>query len=349
MRRWIITCLGLLGASSAAAADEALPDLAVNPAADVALPGPDASAAAELAGDPTADLAAEPVRHPDLALAQIMRGPFHSSRLFTVPTADVVGAYVLTISGDGSLLQQTGVLTSAGVLAIGFGDIAQLEYRHTAAISVTGVHAPLPAVGVQVKVPLPRGSGIPAIGVALRLGVPRRETFGGTAVDETVHDFYVIGRLRFDAARWLTLHGGARVSSASIELSGDRTVPPAAKTLVLPAAGIELAMNAEARLVAEVALAPQFMWMAALPEVAPQIGRGVLGRLGLRWTMLPALIIDGSLGYQHELGDAAGPDRLDAVVHWDIRLGAEVFVPWGALACRATGVFCDSRGRPERP
>jgi hypothetical protein len=28
-------------------------------------------------------------------------------------------------------------------------------------------------------------------------------------------------------------------------------------------------------------------------------------------------------------------------VTWDIRLGAEVFIPWGALACRATGAFCE--------
>jgi hypothetical protein len=36
-----------------------------------------------------------------------------------------------------------------------------------------------------------------------------------------------------------------------------------------------------------------------------------------------------------------GNDFRDVVQQWDIRLGAEVFVPWGALACRAAGVFCD--------
>src|SRR5205085_9580640 len=86
----------------------------------------------------------------DATLGEIFRGPFRSSRLYAMPTADVVGAYVLSVSGEGSLLQQPGLLTAAGVLAIGFGDIAQLEYRHTAAISVTGVDAPVPAVGVQL-------------------------------------------------------------------------------------------------------------------------------------------------------------------------------------------------------
>ena len=44
---------------------------------------------------------------------------------------------------------------------------------------------------------------------------------------------------------------------------------------------------------------------------------------------------------QLEVANAQPASGLDAVVQWDIRLGAEVFVPWGALACRAAGVFCD--------
>ena len=52
-------------------------------------------------------------------------------------------------------------------------------------------------------------------------------------------------------------------------------------------------------------------------------------------------IIDGSIGYQLEVANAAPATGPDAVVQWDIRLGAEVFVPWGARACRAAGVFCD--------
>jgi hypothetical protein len=280
------------------------------------------------------------VRKRDAKLSHIFRGPFQSSRLFTMPTADSVGAYVLSISGEGSLLQETGVLTSAGVAAIGFGDIAQLEYRHTAAISVTGISAPLPAVGVQLRLPLPRRSAVPAIGVAFRLGVPRREKFGATFVDEKVTDLYLVTRFRVDSMPWLTLHGGLRYSPATITLSGDRD-KTIEKSLWLPAGGVELGMNREAKLVAEVALAPRFVWLAAEPDTDPTIGQGVLTRLGLRWAVLPSVIIDGSVGYQNELGRTAEAERLDAVVAWDIRLGAEVFVPWGALACRAAGVFCD--------
>ena len=57
------------------------------------------------------------------------------------------------------------------------------------------------------------------------------------------------------------------------------------------------------------------------------------------WGFLPSVVLDGSLGYQ--VDNATPTGGVDAVVTWDIRLGAEVFVPWGALACRATGVFCD--------
>jgi hypothetical protein len=292
---------------------------------------------------PPPDDGTRALRRPDLSLARIFRGPFSTSRLFSMPTADVIGAYVLTLSGDASLLQETGALTSAGVLSIGFGDIAQLEYRHTSAISVTGVNAPLPAVGVQLKVPLAERRNVPAFGVAFRLGVPRTEQLGDTVIEEAVTDLYLVGRLRFDFAPWLTLHGGARISSARIELSGDRTGTENTLTerrLTLPTGGYEIAMNKTAKIVGELALAPRFTFMPG-EDTRPDIGYGVLGRLGLRWSVTPAVIIDGSINYQTDFGRIADAATLDAIVQWDIRLGAEVFVPWGALACRAVGVFCD--------
>ncbi|HSR97337.1 MAG TPA: hypothetical protein VLM79_09825 [Kofleriaceae bacterium] len=286
------------------------------------------------ASEPAAEPADTPPRQPSAALGSLFRWPFHSARLFAMPSADVVGAYVLSLSGDGSLLQQPGVLTSAGVLAIGFGDIAQLEYRHTEAIGVTGLDAPVPAVGVQLKIPIPERSGVPAIGVAFRLGVPRVETLGGAPVTETVTDLYVVGRLRFASLSWLTLHGGTRISS--VKAAPEDPMLARRRTLWLPTAGYELAMNARARIIGEIAFAPQFQWM---PDRQPAIGMGVLGRLGMRWRILPSVILDGSLGYQ--VDDAAPTEGFDAVVTWDIRLGAEVFVPWGALACRAVGAFCE--------
>ncbi len=291
--------------------------------------------------------AADPVRTPDASLGQIFGGPFDSSRLFAMPTADVVGAYMLSLSGDGSLLQQPGVLTSAGVIAIGFGDIAQLEYRHTEAIGVSGVDAPVPAVGVQLKIPLPERPWLPAFGIAFRLGVPRTERLAGRPVDETVTDLYLVARERIASAPWLTLHGGTRISSAKAQ-PADAALERQ-QTLVLPTAGVEVEMNATAKLIGEVEVAPQFQWMAPF-DAKPAIGRGYLGRLGMRWRVLPSVIIDGSLQYQVNRGpanqsgngiDAAPTGGFDAVTTWDIRLGAEVFVPWGALACRATGVFCD--------
>jgi hypothetical protein len=147
----------------------------------------------------------ELVRRPDATLGQMFAGPFHTSRLFSMPTADVIGAYIMSFSGDGSLLQQPGVLTSAGVLAIGFGDIAQLEYRHPA-ISVT-VNAPVPAVGVQLQIPMP----IALIGVRRR-GSDRRtahEQFGAPA--EKVTDFYLVTRRRCRGCA----AAGVRVSPAA--------------------------------------------------------------------------------------------------------------------------------------
>ena len=286
---------------------------------------------------PSEEHATTPLRVPDATFAHMFHGPFQSSRLFAMPTADTVGAYVLSLSGDGSLLQQPGVLTSAGVIAAGFGDIAQLEYRHTEAISVTGVNAPVPAIGAQLKLPIPEHSGVPALGVAYRLGVMRRETFGATNVDETVTDLFIVMRERLASVPWLTLHAGIRISPSKIAVTGDA---PVSKTLDLPTAGIELAMNPTAKLVAEVAYAPAFQWMPGAASAS--IGYGVLGRLGVRWSILPSAILDASFGYQLDSNadDAAGDPR-DIVQQWDIRLGAEIFVPWGALTCRAIGAFCD--------
>jgi hypothetical protein len=285
----------------------------------------------------SADAIGEVPRTPDTSIGRMFRGPFRSARLFAMPTADVIGAYILTVSGEGSLLQQPGVLTSEGVLAVGFGDIAQLEYRHTEAIGITGLDAPVPAVGVQLKLPIPERPNLPALGVAFRLGVPRGERLDGQSVDETVTDLYLVGRLRLAFAPWLTLHGGTRISFArAAPADPDLLVQ---KTLWLPTAGYEVAMNPWATIVGEIALAPQFTWM---PEVqpAPRIGRGVLGRLGMKWRILPSVALEGSIGYQ--IDNALSPEGVEAIVStWDIRLGAAVFVPWGALACRAVGAFCN--------
>jgi hypothetical protein len=333
MQRRLAPLLAIAIASRSAAA---------RPPADSAAPAPRSTA--EATRDATPPEASRGTRAPAATLGALFRRRFQSSRLFAMPSADVVGAYMLSLSGDASLLQQPGLLTSAGVIAIGFGDIAQLEYRHTEAIGITGLDAPVPAVGVQLKLPIPEHSGIPAVGIAFRLGVPRSETQGGRTVEETVTDLYLVGRLRFASLPWLTLHGGTRISSAKAQPAAPADPKLSeSRTLWLPTAGYELEMNPSAKIVGEIALAPRFQWAAA--DDRPAIGHGVLGRLGMRWRILPSIIVDGSLGYQ--VDDAAPTEGASAVLTWDIRLGAEVFVPWGALACRAVGVFCDQRGRAE--
>lgn len=280
-----------------------------------------------------------PPRRPDTPWGTIVQGPFDSSRLFAMPVADVVGAYQLSLSGDGSLLQETGLLTSAGVLALGFGDVAQLEYRHTTAIGIGHLTAPIPAIGVQLQLPLKERPWVPAFAVAFRLGVSRREAIEDIPVDERVTDLYFVTRLRLRGPlERLTLHAGARVSSARVErpdlmLADERVV-------VLPALGLDLDSSDSARLIAEIGLAPQFRFDPST-DPQPKIDYGLLGRLGVRWTVTPTVVFDGSIGYQLEVARGQPADGLNAVVQWDIRLGGEIFVPWGAIACRVTGVFCE--------
>lgn len=296
----------------------------------------DDEAPAEPPEIPGSDLAP---RKPTTPWPAIWRGPFRSPRLFAMPVADVVGAYQLSLSGDGSLLQETGILTSAGVLALGFGDVAQVEYRHTTAVGIGRLTAPIPAIGVQLQIPLRERPWWPAFAVAFRLGVPRREEIDGIPVDERVSDLYFVSRLRLRGwATGVTLHGGARVSSAKIErpdanLTGSRV-------MVLPALGMEIAATRTSRFVGEIGLAPQFKFDPR-SDPAPKIDYGLLGRAGVRWAIAPAVVIDGSIGYQLEVARGQPADGINAVVQWDIRLGGEVFVPWGAIACRVAGVFCE--------
>ena len=275
----------------------------------------------------------------DTPWGTIWRGPFRSPRLFAMPVADVVGAYQMSVSGDGSLLQEAGILTSAGVLAIGFGDIAPLEYRHTTAIGIGHLTAPVPAVGVQLQIPWRERPWVPALAVAFRLGVPRRAPLVGIPVDERVTDLYVVSRLRLRGPlTGLTLHAGARVSSVTIERPDNGLADE--RVLVLPTFGLELQGSASARLVGEIGLAPQFRFDPA-SDPRPKADYGLIGRAGIRWTVVPAFVFDGSIGYQLEVARGQPADGLNAIVQWDIRLGGEVFVPWGAIACRVAGVFCE--------
>ncbi len=277
----------------------------------------------------------ETPRRRESSWREIMRGPYRSSRLFVTPVADTVGPYVLALSYDGSLLEEPGVLSSAGVLAIGFGDIAQLEYRHTSAISLDEAMAPVPAVGVQLTAPLPRREPWPAVALAFRLGVPRREVLGDMTVDETVTDLYLLARQRVPAgAARITLHAGVRMSSAELALGGS-VEAGLRRRLWLPAGGVEIAVGDQAVAVAEVGLAPSF---DRDPLGAPMISAGVIGRLGVRWYLHPAFSFDASVGYT--VDDATSPAGIESVVDWDIRLGGELFVPWGAIACRTASLFC---------
>jgi hypothetical protein len=101
-------------------------------------------------------------------------------------------------------------------------------------------------------------------------------------------------------------------------------------------------MNPAARIVVEAGVVPRFLFDIEQPEMGAAIETGVQGRLGMRWMLHPVLSVDASLGYQVDAATLEGaPSRGgNAVVDWDIRLGGELFIPWGAIGCRAFGVFC---------
>ena len=291
-----------------------------------------------------AEAAAEPApRRREASWREIFAGPFQTSRLFAMPTAEVVGAYQVSFSGDASLLSETSVLSASSVVALGFGDIAQLEYRSSNAIT-TLEESPinLPTLGVQLKLPFRERKYIPQFAVALRFGLPTREEVGGIRHDEQVTDLYAVGRLRlWGPLERVTLHGGLRVSAAEIDSEGEPLLADVKQTLFLPAGGWEIQMTPQTTLAGELSLVPLFDPGDAAR--ASRIKSGLFGRAGIRWRMLPSVIVDASVGYRIEVAraDASASDDLRGLVDWDIRLGGEIFLPWGAVLCRTAGLFCD--------
>ncbi len=295
---------------------------------------------------PAAKPPAEPApRRPDVSWARIFRGPFTSSRLFAMPTADVVGAFQISLSGDASLLNESNVISSSSVVAVGFGDIAQLEYRNSSALStLEETPIALPTLGVQLKIPLRERRYLPGFAVALRFGFPRTESTDGGRIshEERVTDLYAVGKLPlWGVFERVTLHGGLRVSQADIESTGDPGLANVKRVLWLPAGGWEWRVADATALVGEIALVPQFA--PGDTGRASSIGSGVFGRAGVRWRVLPSFVLDASVGYRVEVArlGPATTNMVNALVDWDIRLGGELFVPWGAVLCRGVGVFCE--------
>jgi len=249
-----------------------------------------------------------------------------SPRLFEMPVADVVGPYQASLSYDGSLLEEPGILSSAGVAALGIGDLAQVEYRHTSAIGIRGGNVPLPAVGVQFKLPFAQESRIPAIALAYRLGVEHVETLRGIEYLEKATDVYLVSRIALPAS--INVHLGLRMTSALFASEEVRLE----ETLYLPALGITRS-HGNTTAVMEVGRAPMFV---ADANDTPSIEHGFTGRLGLRWRLHPNVSLDASAGYLAK-GSGVAPSEL---LQWDIRFGGEVFIPWGQLACTSLSVFC---------
>src|SRR5262245_19328644 len=254
-----------------------------------------------LAAPPTAT--DEPVRRPDASWGEIFAGPFTSSRVFAMPTADVVGPYQLSLSGEGSLLSETGAFSFNGVAAAGFGDLAQLEYRASAAVS-TLAREPvvLPTVGVQFKVPLPRRYWLPTFGLALRLGLAREEVApDGTTFTERASDLYFVSSLRLWG--WLkpvTLHVGLRVAAASIAAAPQMPGLELDDTLLLPGGAWEWQITRQTRLAGELALVP--VLEPGMPNGAQSsMSYRPFGRLGIRWQLVAPFIFDASMGYRIEV------------------------------------------------
>jgi hypothetical protein len=285
--------------------------------------------------------AREPIRRAGASWREVFRGPFRPSQLFAMPTAHVVGAYQLRLHGDASLLSERDVLSTSSVAALGFGDLAQLEYRQSAAIRDASREVfGLPSLGVQFELPLRERRYVPRIGLALRFGLPRLDGSAGAArrFEERATDLYMV--LSADLGR-VELHLGSRVTAAALtptDAPDDDAVVK--RTLLLPAAGVNVAVGARSSFLLEAAMVPRFELPSA--STAGAIAADPYGRAGVRWVALSWLTIDASVGYHLELERRSERRRgdTDALVDWDIRIGGELAIPWGAVVCRSVAIFC---------
>lgn len=281
-------------------------------------------------------------RRRDATWSEIFGGPFSSSRLFSMPVAQIVGAYQVSLSGDASLVTEEGVLSTSSVVAIGFGDIAQLEYRNSAAVTTAkDEQIGLPSIGVQLAAPFALPRFLPGLAVALRFGLPQESSPDGgvTRFEQRATDLYFVADARLSAR--MRLHAGLRVADARLSEVSRPAATEDRRTLLLPAVGIEFDLERRTALAAEFALIPRFDPDSVAIE--ERISQGAFGRAGIRWKLLPSVIVDASVGYRIEVNrvDAAVSDMANAFVDWDIRLGGEIFIPWGAVACRSIRLFCE--------
>lgn len=264
-------------------------------------------------------------------------GPFTSQRLFTLPTADVVGAYEASLSSDASLLTEPDLLSLTSIAAIGFGDVAQLEFRSMKALEEgRRVNIVVPAVGVQAIVPLKTRKYVPRFGAALRIGIPQDIERDGIAFTHRVTDGYLVASLRlWGALRAMQLHAGLRI--AEVRVDEEQGTTRALRWL--PAFGLDLAATPTTRFAAELVATPNVRFRD--DRAATSIGTGLLFRAGVRWNLASWLVLDTSVGAGLEVARrrsvAGGTQDL---LTWDIRLGGEIFLPWGKLACRSLHVFC---------
>ena len=137
------------------------------------------------------------------------------------------------------------------------------------------------------------------------------------------------------------LHGGVRISAAAIDSEGEGAPEDAEQTLFLPAGGIEVQVTRQTHIAAELAQVPLFApGDASRPS---DVRGGMFGRGGIRWRVAPWLVMDASVGYRIEVErlEMSVDSMANALVDWDIRLGGEIFIPWGAVLCRSSGRFCE--------
>ncbi len=264
-----------------------------------------------------------------------------SVHLFNMPTEQTVGAYQLLIRGDGSLVKEPGVLSFAGLIAVGIGELGQLEYRHTGAISLGNRSAPLPTAGMQLLVPIPERWKVPQIGVAFRLGVLHEDAIDEVEIAERVSDLYFVSSFRLPGAMSpVQLHGGVRVSSAEaiVKSQGMDDDPlKTRETLLLPSIGWSAQMNPDARIIGEAEWVPRFV--AGGENQPVRIETGILGRLGVDWRMNSYFALNASIGYTLESPSTLARDGIN-LMNWDIRLGGEFFLPWRKPLCRNLSFIC---------
>jgi len=252
--------------------------------------------------------------------------PMDVSRLFTIPTANVLGSFRADLNGGGtfSAEKERGFL---GRAAVGLGDVAEVEFSTLSILnSLKARSSGFPTTALKMRIFGERARR-PAVACMLRGTTGWRELDS----DRSPIDFY---RASYDT-RLTRLHviGSKTIASTSVHLgigwvdvrvkgpstSGGEVQSGESQTnLFAPFAGFAVQVNPLTLIMGEIETSPRYKFPAGSEFSHPEVERAWSAVLGVRFFFTDWLATDAGAGYRSDF---------DGIADASIRAAATIMLP----------------------